>query len=79
MSNEAQNPGGASEPYPDDIEFIRLREVKELTSLGTTKIYDMMKKRQFPRQVSRGTRTVRWVRSEVLEWNRQQVVRSREL
>jgi len=77
MNNEAQSPAGAPERYSDDIEFIRLREVKELTSLSTTTVYDRMKKGLFPRQIILGTRTVRWIKSEVLEWNRQQVIRSR--
>jgi prophage regulatory protein len=59
------------------VEFIRLPEVKALTGLGTTKIYDMVKKGLFPRQVSLGGRAVAWVKSEVLAWNQQKVDEAR--
>jgi len=59
------------------IEFIRLPDVKALTSLGKTKIYDLMKKELFPRQVSIGIRTAVWIKSEVLAWNKAQVEKAR--
>lgn len=55
------------------IEFIRLPAVKVLTGLGTTKIYDMIKKGSFPRQVPLDGRAVAWIKSEVLVWNQQKV------
>ncbi|WP_272905138.1 helix-turn-helix transcriptional regulator [Pseudomonas petrae] len=65
---------GSNQP----IEFIRLPEVRRLTSLGTTKIYEMASKGQFPKQVKLGGRSVAWVRSEVLAWSRAKVEASRE-
>lgn len=59
------------------IEFIRLPAVRTLTGLGTTKIYDMVKKGLFPRQVPLGGRAVAWVKSEVLTWNQQKVDEAR--
>lgn len=57
----------------DEIEFIKLPEVKKITGIGTTKIYQMAKDGEFPRQVKLGARAVAWVRAEVLEWNRARV------
>lgn len=54
----------------EPVEFIKLPEVKKITGVGTTKIYEMAKAGEFPRQVKLGSRAVAWVRSEVLEWNR---------
>jgi len=53
-----------------EIEYIRLDEVKKMTSLGTTKIYDLIKNGEFPAQVSLGGRAVAWVRHEVQQWAR---------
>ena len=59
------------------IEFIKLPAVKALTGLGTTKIYEMVKAGAFPRQVPLAGRSVAWVKSEVLAWNRAQVESAR--
>lgn len=64
-------------PHREPIEFIRLPAVRTLTGLGTTKIYDMVKKGLFPRQVPLGGRAVAWVKSEVLTWNQQKVDEAR--
>ncbi|MEE4375223.1 AlpA family phage regulatory protein [Pseudomonas alliivorans] len=60
------------------IEFIKLPAVKALTGLGTTNIYEMAKAGTFPRQVPLAGRSVAWVRSEVLAWNRAQVNAARK-
>lgn len=60
-----------------DIEFIRLPEVKKLVGLGTTKIYMMASEGLFPKQVKLGGRAVAWVKSEVLAWSKEQVEASR--
>lgn len=59
------------------VEFLRLPAVKLITGLGTTKIYQMAKDGTFPHQVRLGGRSAAWIKSEVLEWNREQVNRSR--
>ena len=65
-------------PKDEPVEFIRLGVVKALTSLGTTKIYTMINEGNFPRQVPIGGRSVAWVKSEVLAWNRAQVEKARK-
>ncbi|MCY1396450.1 Prophage CP4-57 regulatory protein (AlpA) [compost metagenome] len=53
-----------------DIEYIRLPEVKKIVGLGTTKIYAMIKEGDFPAQVNVGGRAVAWVLHEVQQWAR---------
>jgi prophage regulatory protein len=62
---------------PDEIEFIRLPEVKRLTGLSTATIYRMAKAGEFPRQVKLGAQAVAWVKSEVLAWNKERIASSR--
>ena len=54
-----------------DIEFIKLPEVRRLTGVGTTKLYEMIRNGLFPAQVKLGGRSVAWIKAQVLEWNRQ--------
>lgn len=61
----------------EPVEFIRLPKVKELTGLGTTKIYTMAVQGLFPKQVPLGGRAVAWVKSEVLQWNNAQLAAAR--
>lgn len=61
----------------EPVEFIRLPEVKKLTSLGTTKIYTMASQGLFPKQVPLGGRSVGWIKSEVLQWNHAQIAAAR--
>ncbi len=56
--------------------LIRLPQVKAMVGLGTTAIYDKIKKGEFPRQVKLG-RLSGWIESEVQGWVRQQILASR--
>lgn len=56
--------------------LIRLPQVKAMVGLGTTAIYDKIKKGEFPRQIKLG-RLSGWVESEVQEWISQQILASR--
>ena len=56
--------------------LIRLPQVKAMVGLGTTAIYDKIKKGEFPRQVKLG-RLSGWVESEVQDWISQQILASR--
>ncbi|ELA7921201.1 AlpA family transcriptional regulator [Vibrio alginolyticus] len=57
----------------EQIRLITLREVIALTSLSRASIYNYISKNMFPRQISVGERSVRWIESEVQEWIRQKV------
>lgn len=59
-----------------DTKIIRLPQVKEMVGLGTTAIYDKMKKGDFPRQIKIG-RLSGWLESEVKDWIMEQVRKSR--
>lgn len=52
--------------------LIRLPEVRAMVGLGTTSIYDKIKKGDFPKQVKLG-RLSGWVEAEVQEWISQQI------
>ena len=56
--------------------LIRLPEVKALVGLGTTSIYDKVKKGEFPKQVKLG-RLSGWIEAEVEGWISQQIQASR--
>lgn len=62
-----------------DIGFIRLPQVKEITGLSKTSLYELMRKQQFPEPVRLGLRSVAWVRSEVNDWARRRVEMSRSV
>ncbi|MCA5970219.1 AlpA family transcriptional regulator [Pseudomonas sp. P135] len=61
----------------ETVEFIRLPEVIKLVGYKTSKIYEMAKTGEFPKQVRLGGRSVAWVKSEVIAWNRAQVEAAR--
>lgn len=62
---------------PDDVEFIRLPEVKKITGMGTTFIYTKAKAGKFPRQVKLGESAVGWIKSEVQQWVKERAAASR--
>lgn len=62
----------SSNTEPVIIEYIKLPEVIRLVGYKTTKIYEMSKTGEFPKQVKLGGRSVAWIKSEVLQWNQKQ-------
>lgn len=52
----------------DDIRILRLPEVKRITGLGRTSIYQMMKDGIFPRSISLGSRAIGWKFGDIREW-----------
>ena len=48
--------------------LLRLPEVKQMTSLGTTSIYKYMNEGRFPQPVRLTARSVRWRLSEINFW-----------
>lgn len=59
-----------------NLRLIRLPQVKAMVGLGTTAIYDKIKKGDFPRQIKLG-RLSGWMESEVQDWISQQIMASR--
>jgi len=61
----------------DDAVLIRLQEVRRITGLGTTTIYQSVARGDFPRQIKIGPKSVAWVKSEVMNWCRDHIARNR--
>ncbi|EKO3847308.1 AlpA family phage regulatory protein [Vibrio harveyi] len=52
------------------MKLITLLQVKNLTGLSKTSIYNLMRNGCFPLNIKIGSRSSRWVESEVIEWSR---------
>jgi prophage regulatory protein len=61
----------------DDVSFLRLPEVKAVTGLSKTSIYELIREKSFPAPVRLGPRAVAWVKSEIRQWVVQRVHASR--
>ena len=48
--------------------FIKLHQVKDITSLSKSSIYRLMGEGEFPKQVALGVRSVVWVKSQIDDW-----------
>jgi len=52
--------------------FIKIKKVRDMTSLSTSTIYSLMKKKKFPQSVKMGddgsTGAVRWVESDIVDY-----------
>lgn len=59
------------------VVLIRLPEVKKITGLPRSSVYDKMQRKEFPSSVSLGRRTVAWVASEVQSWIEDRIRASR--
>lgn len=61
----------------DDVTFLRLPGVKEVTGLSKSSLYALIQEKSFPAPVRLGARTVAWVRSEVRQWALERIRASR--
>ena len=59
------------------MRLLRLREVMARTGLSWTMIFDWRKEGRFPQPVLLGTRTRVWIESELEEWMREWIAKSR--
>lgn len=68
--SETQTSDSANDQSSDllDVAFIRLPEVKAVTGLSKTTIYELIRGKDFPPPVRLGPRVVAWVKSEVRQW-----------
>lgn len=48
--------------------FIKLAEVRSLTTLSTSEIYRRIAAGRFPKQVMLGPKSVVWIEAEVIAW-----------
>ncbi|WP_432432263.1 helix-turn-helix transcriptional regulator [Granulicella aggregans] len=61
----------------DEIIFWRLPEVKAVTGLSKSSLYELIRANNFPSPVHLGARTVAWVASEVKQWAAERILSSR--
>jgi prophage regulatory protein len=59
--------GGPTQSRLADRRLIRLPEVERLTGLKKTQIYELLKKKEFPRPVKHGRLSL-WEATEVEDW-----------
>ncbi|WP_339425185.1 helix-turn-helix transcriptional regulator [Pseudomonas proteolytica] len=57
--------------------FIKLAEVKALTTLSTSEIYRRIAAENFPKQVTLGPKSVVWIEAEILSWCEARIAESR--
>ncbi|MBG0845885.1 AlpA family phage regulatory protein [Pseudomonas chengduensis] len=64
-------------PNDSPRKFIKLREVKALTTLSTSELYRRIASGSFPRQVMLGPKSAVWIEAEVLAWCEARIAASR--
>lgn len=57
--------------------LINLKEVQHLTSLSRSRLYQLIKQRDFPSPIKIGIRRVAWTKSEVTKWIEQKIYESK--
>lgn len=57
--------------------FIKLAEVRSLTTLSTSEIYRRIAAGTFPAQIMLGPKSAVWIESEVLAWCEARIAESR--
>jgi prophage regulatory protein len=62
----------------EEVTFLRLPGVKEITGLSKSSLYALIQEKSFPAPVRLGARTVAWVKSEVRQWALERIRASRE-
>jgi prophage regulatory protein len=57
--------------------FIKIAEVRKLTTLSTTEIYRRLSAGTFPAQIILGPKSVVWIEAEVIAWCEARIIESR--
>lgn len=73
---------GSSDPSQasgvlDDVTFVRLPEVRAITGLSKTSIYELIRANSFPPPIRIGSRSVAWIKVEIRQWALDRVRQSR--
>jgi prophage regulatory protein len=58
--------------------FLRLKQVKTLTGLSRSSIYDAIKNGDFPSSISIGARSVAWTEASIAHWQASKIEHSRK-
>lgn len=59
--------------------FIKLAEVKALTTLSTSEIYRRIAAGSFPAQVLLGPKSAVWIEAQILDWMDARIAEAREV
>jgi prophage regulatory protein len=60
-----------------EIRLIRLREVMSICGMSRSSVYDAIKKGQFPSSIKLSSRSIAWLKSEVIAWAESRVKATR--
>ena len=76
---QGELPLGEPEPteQPKHQRILRLAQVREVTGLGRSCIYQLQAEKQFPQRIKIGVRAVGWIESEVQQWVARRITQSR--
>lgn len=53
--------------------FLRRTDVQQLCGLPTSSLYELMERGEFPRPIRLSARTVAWIETEVLAWQKARI------
>lgn len=62
---------------PYEVEFIKIAEVRKMTGMSTSTIYERVLAKKFPSQIKLGPKAVAWIKSEVQAWVNERISASR--
>jgi len=76
---QGELPLGSPEPIdkPKSQRILRLAQVREVTGLGRSCIYQLQAQKEFPQRIKIGARAVGWIESEVQQWLAERISQSR--
>ena len=72
-ASTADRPQHLIAPRNSSIRMLRLAQVKNITGLGKTKIYELQSEGAFPMRVKITPRSVGWIEDEVQAWLEQRI------
>lgn len=61
----------------NDIVMLKRKQVEAMTSLPRSSLYAKMQAEDFPRPVKIGSRSVRWIQTDVIAWINSRIAASR--
>ena len=64
-------------PEKNDFQVIRMHQLKAITGLSKTTLYDLIKKGEIPKPIKLGARAVGWLQSDIEAFISSRVVASR--
>lgn len=76
-TNSRKQPDQAAAPAAQPRRFIKVAEVRSLTTLSTSEIYRRIAAGTFPAQIMLGPKSAVWIESEVLAWCEARIAESR--